>query len=186
MGTITQKELKKLFTNIDVRLKSTIDIYIIGGAAAILGYNVIKETNDIDIDGGIDQEFNQLFVAEAKKLKLDLYLSSKGVFSPPENYRQRMIQETFPKKKLRIWYLNQYDLAISKIDRGIEKDLEDLKRVHAKSPFDVSRLVEIFNNEYINVSAIGNPREKMMTLLDLVSMIFDDTVKDQVKKQIGF
>ncbi len=186
MGTVSQKELKKLFKNIDAKLTAIIDIYIIGGASAILGYNVIKETNDVDLDGGIDSEFNRIFLAEAKKLKLDLHLSSKGVFSPPENYRARMIEETFPKKKLRVWYLDQYDLAISKIDRGIEKDLEDLKRVHAKSPFEVSRLVEIFNSEYIKVSAIGNPREKMMTLLDLVSMLFDDDVRDQVKKDIGF
>ncbi|MBL7542743.1 MAG: hypothetical protein JNL11_02955 [Bdellovibrionaceae bacterium] len=186
MGTVSQKELKKLFKNIDAKLTSSIDVYIIGGASAILGYNVMKETNDIDIDGGIDSEFNRLFSAEAKKLKLDLYLSSKGVFSPPENYRERMRKKTFPKKKLRVWYLDQYDLAISKIDRGIEKDLEDLKRVHAKSPFEVNTLVEIFNNEYIKVSAIGNPREKMMTLLDLVSMLFDETVLDKVKKEIGF
>jgi hypothetical protein len=126
MGTITKKELSNLFAGIDAKLKKKIDVFIIGGASAILGYNVIKETNDVDLDGSIDSDFEKLFNEEAENLNLDLYLSSKGVFSPPDNYRQRMHFETFPKKKLRVWYLNQYDLAISKIDRGIEKDYEDI------------------------------------------------------------
>jgi len=89
MGTISQSDLKKVFAAVDARLQKKIDVYVIGGASAILGYNVIKETNDVDLDGGIDADFNQLFQEEADKRGLD-----------------------------------QFDLAISKIDRGIEKDDE--------------------------------------------------------------
>jgi hypothetical protein len=186
MGTLSKQELRKLFGNIDAKLKKQVDIYVIGGAAAILGYNVIKETNDVDLDGSIDSEFGKLFAEEAARLKLDLYLSSKGVFSPPHNYRDRMHSESFAKKKLRVWYLDQYDLAISKIDRGIEKDFEDIKRVHQKSPFQMARLVQIFKDEYIGIAAIGNPREKMMNLLDLISMLFGDEAMALVKREIKF
>jgi hypothetical protein len=186
MGTVSKENLKKLFAAVDQRLKTNLDLFIIGGASAILGYNVIKETNDVDVDGGIDPGFNQLFQEEAAKLKLDLYLSSKGVFSPPDHYRERMKSETFSKKRLRVWYLDQYDLAISKIDRGIEKDFEDIKRVHQKSPFEQAKLISIFNAEYINVSAIGNKRDKMMNLLDLIAMLFGDEAMIKAKKEIGF
>jgi hypothetical protein len=186
MGQISKEELKKLFSAVDQRLTKNLDLYIIGGASAILGYNVSKETNDVDVDGHIDQELEQVFHEEAAKLKLDLHLANKGIFSPPDHYRQRMKFQTFPKKRLRVWYLDQYDLAISKIDRGIEKDFEDIKRVHQKSPYEMKRLISIFNTEYIAISAIGNRREKMMNLLDLVSMLFGDQAMEKTKKEIGF
>jgi hypothetical protein len=186
MGTISKQELSKLFGNIDSKLKKQVDIYVIGGAAAILGYDVVKETNDVDLDGRIDSEFGKLFAAEAARLKLDLYLSSKGIFSPPHNYRERMHSEIFRKKRLRVWYLDQYDLAISKIDRGIEKDFEDIKRVHQKSPFEMQRLVQIFRDEYINIAAIGNSREKMMNLLDLISMLFGDEAMVLAQRELQF
>ncbi|MEZ0391417.1 MAG: DUF6036 family nucleotidyltransferase [Pseudobdellovibrionaceae bacterium] len=186
MGTITKEQIKELFRRVDQRLERKLDIYVIGGISAILGYNVAKETNDVDIEGAIDPEFNRIFEEEAQSLGLDLYLSSKGIFSPPENYRSRCQFEDFPKKKLRVWYLNQYDLAISKIDRGIGKDFEDIQRVHKKSPFDYDRLVQIFDDEYIRVSALGNPREKMMNLIDLVENLFGSEFVEDAKKRIGF
>jgi hypothetical protein len=105
---------------------------------------------------------------------------------PPDDYRSRMKFEIFPKKNLRVWFLDQYDLAISKIDRGIEKDFEDIKRVHQKSPFNCDQLINLFNTEYINVSSIGNPREKKMNLLDLISMLFGDDEMEKSKKKIKF
>lgn len=186
MGTISQSDLKKVFAAVDTRLQKKLDVYVIGGASAILGYNVVKETNDVDLDGGIDADFNQLFQEEADKQGLNICLSSKGVFAPPDGYRSRMRCEIFPKKNLRVWFLAQYDLAISKIDRGIEKDFEDIKRVHQKSPFNCDQLIAIFNAEYISVSAIGNTREKKMNLLDLISMLFGADEMEKSKKRINF
>lgn len=187
MGSITVKQLEELFSRIDARLKKKIDLYIIGGASAILGYNVTKATNDVDIEGNIDDELSKIFSEEAAKLKIDLYLSSRGgVFFPPDGYRSRSKFKDFPKNNLRVWYLDKYDLAISKIERGLEKDYEDIERVHAKSPFELDRLIQIFNDEYINVVATGNKREKMMNLLDLIGRLFGETKIEVSAQKIGF
>lgn len=186
MGSVTQTQLEELFNRVDSRLNKKIDIYIIGGASAILGYNVTKVTNDVDIDGSIDPDLNKLFEEEAASLKLDIYLSSRGIFCPPDNYRSRCKFKNCPNNNLRVWYLDKYDLAISKIDRGAEKDYEDIRRVHAKSAFDRDRLIEIFNSEYISVVATGNKREKMMNLIDLVSMLFGDDFIAETKNKISF
>ena len=187
MGAITFKQLEELFSRIDARLKNKINLFIIGGASAILGYNVTKATNDVDVDGDIDKELNTIFSEEAKKLKMDLYLSSRGgVFFPPEGYRSRLKFKDFQKSNLRVWYLDKYDLGISKIERGLEKDYEDIERVHAKSPFELDRLIHIFNEEYINVVATGNKREKMMNLLDLIGRLFGEAVIEASAKRIGF
>ena len=186
MGKVSQTQLENLFTKVDARLKKQIELFVIGGASAILGYNITKVTNDVDIDGSIDSELNQIFDEEAKKLGLDLYLSSKGVFFPPDDYRSRAKFKDFPKNKLRVWHLNQYDLAISKIDRGLDKDYDDIKRVHEKSAFDRDELIKIFNEEYINVVATGNLREKKMNLIDLVANLFGDHKVEDTKVTLNY
>lgn len=186
MGSLTKKQVEELFKNIDAKLQKQIDLFVIGGVSAVLGYNVTKITDDVDIDGKVDSELDTLFNQEAKKLNLDLYLSSKGVFFPPEDYRSRAHFTDYPKNKLRVWFLNQYDLAISKIDRGLDKDYDDIKRVHEKSPFDRNQLINLFNDEYINVVATGNLREKKMNLIDLISNLFGDSAVEDTKKQIKF
>lgn len=187
MGAITVKQLEELFRRIDARLKKKINLFVIGGASAILGYNVTKATNDVDIEGNIDVELNTIFSEEAEKLKMDLYLFSRGgVFFPPDGYRSRLKFKDFPKNNLRVWYLDKYDLAISKIERGLEKDYEDIERVHVKSPFELDRLIHIFNDEYINVVATGNKREKMMNLLDLIGRLFGEATIEASAKKIGF
>ncbi len=184
VATVTKEQLKTLFARIDTRLSEDTNIYIIGGAAAILGYNVTKETNDVDIDGVIPQEFEKAFDSEVKALKLDLHLSRVGVFSPPEGYRERAKFEDFPKKKLRVWYLDQYDLAISKIDRGIEKDYEDIARIHEQNPYRPGELIRIFNDEYIKTVAIGDSRIKKMNLVDLVARLFGEGAAENTALEI--
>lgn len=183
MASLSREQLKQLFTRVDSRLNTNVNLYIIGGASAILGYNVTKETNDIDVDGAVSAELSDIFSSEAKLLHLDVHLSSVGVFFPPERYRERAQFEDFPKRKLRVWFLDQYDLAISKIDRGIEKDFEDIERVHKKSTYDYDRLIQIFNDEYIKTVAIGNPREKKMNLVDLIARLFgEDLARETASK----
>jgi hypothetical protein len=185
VATVSRAQLKKLFQGIDKRLCHSLEIYVIGGAAAILGYNVVKETNDVDVDGKISPEFARAFELEAKAQNLNLHLSEVGVFSPPENYRERAKFEDFPERKLRVWYLDQYDLAISKIDRGIEKDFVDIERVHKRAPYDVDKLIQIFNEEYIKTVAIGDPRVKKMNLVDLAARLFGDDVAVSTASKIG-
>lgn len=184
MATVSKQQLRQLFTRVDGLLTQEMNIYLIGGAAAILGYNVTKETNDVDIEGTIPLDFKTAFASEAKALKLDLRLSQVSVFSPPEGYRERAKFEDFPSRKLRIWYLDQYDLAISKIDRGIEKDFEDIERVHKQSPYERDQLIQIFNDEYIQTVAIGNPRTKKMNLIDLAIRLFGEEVAEDTAARI--
>lgn len=185
MAAVSREQLKNLFARIEARLSSRINIYIIGGASAILGYDVTKETNDIDVDGAIPPDFEKIFDAEAKALKLNLHLSQVGVFAPPENYRERAKFEDFPRRLLRVWYLDQYDLAISKIDRGIEKDFEDIEQVHKRAPYDRDRLIQIFNDEYIRTVVIGNPQVKKMNLVDLATRLFGESVAEDTAKRVG-
>ncbi len=84
-----------------------------------------------------------------------------------------------------MWYLDQYDLAISKIDRGIEKDFEDIERIHKKAPYEIDKLVHIFNEEYIRTVAIGDSRFKKMNLVDLSARLFGEVAARVTAAKIG-
>lgn len=105
-------------------------MYVIGGAAAVLGYNIVKQTDDVDLDGGVSDNFHKIFDEAAADTGVDVSLSYREVFFPPDGYRERMSHFTYLKKKLRIWSLNQYDLAISKASRGLGKDFDDIQKIH--------------------------------------------------------
>lgn len=186
MEPVKKEDLEGLFARVDARIDKKIDIFVIGGAAAIVGYGIQKFTQDVDLDNSVDPQLDEIFKSEARAMGFELYLSSKGVFFPPDGYRSRMKFLDFPKRNLRVYYLDKYDLAISKIDRGIQKDMDDIVAVHEKSPFELEELINIFSKEYITVAAVGDPRGKMMNLLDVIFRLFGDEVMNVAKVKIGF
>lgn len=186
MATITKEQLEKLFRKVDEKLERSVDLYVIGGAAAILGYNVVKETEDVDLDSGVDGEFHEIFRQAAHETGTDVELSHRGIFTPPEGYRDRMKFLDYPHRKLRVWTLDKYDLALSKIARGFGKDYEDIIRVHKASPLDYEALLRIFKTEFVNVAVIGDQRVVMMNFLDLVDKLFGDMKMEETKTKIGF
>lgn len=186
MEPVKKEDLEGLFARVDARIDKKIDIFVIGGAAAIVGYGIQKFTQDVDLDNSVDPQLDEIFKSEARAMGFELYLSSKGVFFPPDGYRSRMKFLDFPKRNLRVYYLDKYDLAISKIDRGIQKDMDDIVAVHEKSPFELEELINIFSKEYITVAAVGDPRGKMMNLLDVISRLFGDEAMNVAKVKIGF
>ncbi len=103
MAQLSKIELETLFTKVDEKLKHPVDLFVIGGASAILGYNVTKQTNDVDLDGKVNKEVHKLFAEVATAQGLNIHLSEVGVFAPPDGYRARMVRHDFKNKKLRVW-----------------------------------------------------------------------------------
>jgi hypothetical protein len=64
-------------------------------------------------------------VGPVKKYKV--YLDYVGVARVPENYEERLIEMFAGKfKRLRICALDPYDLALSKLERNIQRDRDDV------------------------------------------------------------
>jgi hypothetical protein len=61
----------------------------------------------------------------------------------PENYKDRLT-EIFLKvfKHLRLLALDPYDLALSKLERNIQRDRDDVKHLAKTVPFDLDVLKE--------------------------------------------
>lgn len=103
------------------------DIYILGGSACILGEYTTRATMDIDfIDLGYPSKYGKAF---SLLRDYDMLEYESTILSP--TYKQRAIKlDSF--KYISVYILSKEDIAISKIIRLTEKDIEDLNQIVPK------------------------------------------------------
>ncbi len=118
------------------------DIYIIGGSACILGEYTTRATIDVDfIDLGYPSKYGKVF---AMLRDYDMLEYESTILSP--NYKERAIKlEEF--QYINVYILSKEDVAVSKIIRLEDKDMEDLEQIILKC--DKNTLNKIIN-EIIN------------------------------------
>jgi hypothetical protein len=102
--------------------------------------------------------------------KYKIYLDYVGVAKVPENYEVRLT-EMFPGayKHLRICALDPYDLALSKLERNIQRDRDDVKHLAQFIPLDLKILSERYQKEFR--WQLGNPQREDLTLRLWTEMI---------------
>ena len=103
------------------------DIYIIGGSACILGEYTTRATMDIDfIDLGYPSKYGKAF---SLLRDYDMLEYESTILSP--TYKERAVKlEEF--KYINVYILSKEDVAVSKIIRLAEKDIEDLDQILPK------------------------------------------------------
>ena len=120
------------------------DIYIIGGGACILGDYTSRATLDIDfIDLGYPSKYGKVF---ALLRDYDMLEYQSTLLSP--KYKERAIKlDEF--KYINVYILSKEDVAVSKIIRLANKDIEDLNQIIKKKKKEVlnSIINEILNRE---------------------------------------
>ena len=80
--------------------------------------------------------------------KYKIYLDFVAVASVPEDYEERLI-EMYPQAfgHLRLFALDPYDLALSKLERNIERDRADVRFLARTIPLDLNILQERYKKE---------------------------------------
>lgn len=103
------------------------EIYIIGGGACILGEYTTRATLDIDfVDLGYPSKYGKVFVLLRD---YDMLEYQSTILSP--NYKQRAIR--LPEfEYINAYILSKEDIAVSKIIRLAQKDIEDLEQIIPK------------------------------------------------------
>lgn len=120
------------------------DIYIIGGSACMLGEYTTRATLDVDfVDLGYPSKYGKVFVLLRD---YDMLEYESTILSP--TYKERAIKmEEF--KYINVYILSKEDVAISKIIRLAEKDLEDLEQIIPNCNKEIlnSIINEVINRE---------------------------------------
>ena len=144
---------KSFFGEIDAALYQEVTFHCLGGFVAKILYDLARETSDVDVlPIATNREIDSVLSTAARHGSLHkrygVYLQVVGVVTLPENYESRLIA-MFPLafKHLRLWALDPYDLALSKIERNSQRDRDDVKHLARVVPFDLDLLRKRFEDE---------------------------------------
>lgn len=120
------------------------DIYIIGGGACILGEYTTRATLDVDfVDLGYPSKYAKAF---ALLRDYDMLEYESTLLSPTYKERATKLEEFH---YINVYILSREDVAVSKIIRLAEKDIEDLNQIIPKCDKNILNNIikEILNRE---------------------------------------
>ena len=166
----------KFLLEIDDFVTEEIYLHCLGGFVVTQLYGSARSTSDVDFLTLV-QHNNDIIgyagIGSALYQKYGLYLDPVGVANVPENYEDRLT-EMYPGffKHLHLLALDPYDIALTKIERNIERDRDDVKHLARVVPFDLDILKQRYNDE-LRVY-LGNPEREDMTLKLWIEMIEED------------
>lgn len=184
MKTYSPDDLKRFLQSVDKHLSDHVKILVIGGSAASLGYGVRTSTKDIDLYETDEEDYEHFLEAcslAEEDTQLDIPVEMVGVGDAPYNYEDRLQKdETLGLTWLELEYPEKHDLALMKIIRGYEHDIQHIKEVHANHQLDLDTLVERFRDEMGHVVGVGSEQLQHKFLL-MIEEVFGEEEADQVE-----
>jgi Nucleotidyltransferase of unknown function (DUF6036) len=143
-------------------------LHCLGGFVMTILYGLDRPTADVDVlPVGSNAETASLIglAGQGSTLhkKYKVYLQVVGVAQVPINYEDRLT-EMFPGSfnHLRLFALDPYDLALSKLERNTQRDRDDVKHLARTLPLDLNLLQERYQTELR--PDLGNPGREDLTL----------------------
>jgi hypothetical protein len=144
---------KSFLKEIDDTLEEETEFHCIGGFVIAMLYNFKRETSDLDFISCVPrQNDGKLYELAGEgsplNVKYRVYLDPVTIITPPDNYDERLI-EMFPGefKYLRLYALDPYDLALSKLERNMPHDREDVLHLAKMVPFDLLTFKQRYKEE---------------------------------------
>ena len=134
---------RSFLSEIDRAATERLTLHCIGGFALSLHYGLSRSTGDIDVVEVTPSDAKAWLASTAGRdsalhRKHKVYLQVVTVATVPYSYEDRLT-EIFPSEfeRLRLLVLDPYDLALSKLTRNLEVDLEDVKHLARSSNLDL-------------------------------------------------
>ncbi len=157
---------------------TTVRLDCIGGFVVTMLYGLSRPTADVDVleiaPQSVAAAFGQVAM-EGGELheKYGIYLDRVSVAQAPYEYESRLT-EMFPGafQRLHLMALDPYDLALTKLERNIERDRNDIRYLARTVPFDLALLRERYLTE--QRPYLGNPTREDLTLQLWMEAIEED------------
>jgi hypothetical protein len=148
---------REFLSEVNGQLPEVVVLHCHGGFVAALHYGLPRTTADLDylaIAPGNAQGLIEKLGGQASLLtkKYGVYLQHVPLTSVPESYEERLT-ELFPGQfqQLRLFALDPYDLALSKLSRNIAVDREDVEYLAKTIPLDPHVLRQRYRDELRSV-----------------------------------
>lgn len=160
---VDSQKIERLMQSLGREAKGSGCIYFTGGASALL---IGWRESTVDVDLRLDPEPPGIFQAIAKlkqELNINIELASPQDFLPPlPGWRDRSV---FIGMQCQISFYH-YDFiaqALSKLSRGFDRDLKDVRAMYDRELFVLSDLIDCFESirsELIRFPALDPDRLK--------------------------
>jgi hypothetical protein len=152
-----------------------------GGFVVTLVYGFSRPTADVDVLEIAPREAAKPMLAVGRQggplhQKYKIYLDPVGVAHVPGNYEDRLTEifaGTF--EHLRLCALDPYDLALSKLERNIQRDRDDVRHLAKTVPLNLDMLKERYQKELR--WQLGNPEREDLTLHLWIDVIEEERNK---------
>ena len=169
---------RSFLEELDERATEETRLDCMGGFVVTVLYGFSRETSDLDVLLIAPREQGKsLFELGAQggtlHKKYKVYLDYVGVAKVPENYEERLTEMFAGEfRRLRICALDPYDLALSKLERNIQRDRDDVKHLARSIPLKLEILKERYEKELR--WQLGNPEREDLTLKLWIEMIEEE------------
>jgi len=159
-----------------------IDFQCLGGFVVTQLYGLQRRTSDVDVLSIAPTNQRMELLEKGREhselhQKYGVYLDYVGIAQLPYEYDTRLT-EMYPGvyKHLRLFALDPYDLALSKLTRNIQRDREDVRYLARIIPFDLDILKERYTKE-LRPYLLGRPEEADTVLNLWIEIIEEDRKK---------
>jgi len=153
---------------LDAAVETEVRLDCMGGFVVTMVYGFSRPTADLDVLEIAPREASKPMLRLGMQggplhKKYKIYLDPVGVAHVPDNYEDRLT-EIFPKcfQHLHLCALDPYDLALSKLERNIQRDRDDVKYLARTVPLDLEVLKQRYQKELR--WQLGNPEREDLTL----------------------
>jgi len=160
-----------------------VDFQCLGGFVVTQLYGLNRSTGDLDVLSIAPVEQRKEFLEKAGRgsalhKKYKIYLDYVGVASIPYEYESRLV-EMYPGvyRRIRLFALDPYDIALSKLCRNIARDREDVRHLANQVPFDLQLLRKRYTDE-LRPDLLGVPENQDAILNLWIEMIEQDRQSD--------
>ena len=177
---ITADALFELLDSIAQFIEQDVSMYALGGTALTI-LNLKRSTLDVDVNIASKREYDYLCNVfeqigfektgiirwrSQEGIAFDLFHGSYilGTDLLPDCLELSKFIKSFG--KIRLYTLSLYDIIISKLARGDERDFEDIKKILEKEEIDINDLVERYRKT-MEVSEVNEYRQKLLDLIEI-------------------
>lgn len=162
---------------LDGFLKDDLEIIMIGGLAAILGYDADVKTADMDvltINVGSEADLKRAMRDTHKVTGIGLLLDRASIAELPDNYEDRTKPLRGVRfKKLSVLVPDKYDLVLSKALRAYEHDLDAIHSIHEHHPLSEKTLANRFEDDFWRL-ATTDPRKFAFHMVMVMRLLYGE------------
>ena len=178
MKTYLAEQLVLFLEAIDAALDEPTRLIVIGGTAAALHYGVKFPTRDIDTWNAISAGLATAVENAVRKTGLDVPVARSGVADAPEGMEERLEPVLTHLGRLKVFVPERHDLALMKMLRANQHDLDVIAEMHGHSPLHLDVLVQRYEDE---MDPVGDPRTIRGNFLALIEVLFPDRIDSVIK-----